>query len=214
MRDTGYLDSNALNAAGAAPDAGAASLPWAQGTLPSASHNRSQAEANAALDFSSVLRRPSHSSVSFPASAWQDPAGGVEIPGIASGGGSAPRVRRRFESGPPSSAMPYQRSGPASDQHLDPGSQADTSLPPGFDRENLGGDLGVGQALQRSGAMETYQSQGQARPQQQNGLHTGASSRWQSLSPTEAAVAAEGGSPHNGWRVGPTCHLCCFCLTL
>lgn len=188
-------------AAGIAPELHTASLPWAQGTLPADPQHHSQAGADTGFDFSPIPRRPPPASGSFSAPAWhtrhaQDPAGNVEIPGIASES-SAPRMRRKFDSVPPPGALAHQRSSLPTSQPMGGADQeAHTGLPPGFDRDSLGGDLG----LMGDGRvpLETQASHGEPH---HAAAHAGASTGWRSVSPTEHPTSVAGGSPYDGWMV-------------
>lgn len=193
-----------LAAAGIAPELQTASLPWAQGTLPGELQPHSQAGSDTGFDFSPVPRRPPTASGPFSAPAWHtrhahDSAGSVEIPGIASES-SAPRVRRKFDSVPPSGALAHQRSSLPISQPQ----EAHTGLPPGFDRDGLGGDLGLGE--HGRAATERQASHSGAWLPQHNGTYVGAGSGWRSVSPNEHHPSSQaGGSPYDGWTVSFQC---------
>lgn len=202
------LNQQFLAAAGIAPELHTASLPWAQGTLPAEPQHHSQAGADVGFDFSPIPRRPPPASGSFSAPAWHtrhahDTAGNVEIPGIASES-SAPRVRRKFDSVPPPGALSHQRSSLPTSQPLGRADhEAHTGLPPGFDGDSLGGDLGLGGHGRAAVARQASHSE--AWQPQHDGLQAGASSGWRSVSPTEHPTSVAGGSPYDGWTVSLQC---------
>ena len=126
-----------------------------------------------------------------------DAPGNVGMPGIEPEQ-SGTRVRRRFNTHPPTAAPHFDPSSPPTSQLISGGSD-DLGLPPGFGSAEA--PLEEQQQQQRPGSQQGSWQQGS------QGLQSGASAGWRSVSPPQVHASAPIRLTSSSWMVNPHPHM-------